>query len=287
MKPLPRTRPYLIAIAISLLLGGCNKSANEDNDQAGQRIAVINGKPVTSHQFNSLVREAAANTQGPLNLQTIGKKIIDQELAIQESMRLKLDRRPEILEKLELARREILAGAYADFIEQNIKPATFVEIQNYYQENPALFKNRKIYQLRVFRLPLILRENADFVATLKQTPMLQSLTEWLSKANVSYAVANEIRAAEQLPIASLDKLAAADKEQLVIFDTGLDITIYAVLNSVDAPLNSDEASARIEAYLNNNKVKTDLSVAIKKLESQSKVQLYGELSALMSKNDGD
>jgi hypothetical protein len=103
---------------------------------------------------------------------------------------------------------------------------------------------------------------------------------------VSYAVANEIRTAEQLPIASLGKLATAEKDQLVIFDTGLDITIYAVLNSVESPLNADQASARIENYLNNNKVRTELSTAIKKLESQSKIELYGEFSSLMSKKDG-
>ncbi len=286
MTPLLSNPLYLFVIATSLLFRGCHNTQNKQNDQTGQSIALINGKPVTSHQFNSLVRQAAANTQGPVNLHAIGQKIIDQELAIQESLRLKLDRRPEILEKLELARREILAGAYADLIEQNIKPATFVEIQNYYQANPALFETRKIYQLRVFRLPLVLRENADFVATLKQSPTPQSLTEWLSKANVSYAVANEIRTAEQLPIASLGKLATAEKDQLVIFDTGLDITIYAVLNSVESPLNADQASARIENYLNNNKVRTELSTAIKKLESQSKIELYGEFSSLMSKKDG-
>jgi EpsD family peptidyl-prolyl cis-trans isomerase len=170
MTPLLSNPLYLFVIATSLLFTGCDNSENKENDQTGQSIALINGKPVTSHQFNSLVRQAAANTQGPVNLHAIGQKIIDQELAIQESLRLKLDRRPEILEKLELARREILAGAYADLIEQNIKPATFVEIQNYYQANPALFETRKIYQLRVFRLPLVLRENADFVATLKQSP---------------------------------------------------------------------------------------------------------------------
>ena len=73
------------------------------------------------------------------------ERLIDQELAVQRAKELELDRDPRIVQALEAARRDVLARAFTDSIGDAAGKPAVEDIHKYYDANPALFKERRIY----------------------------------------------------------------------------------------------------------------------------------------------
>jgi EpsD family peptidyl-prolyl cis-trans isomerase len=80
------------------------------------------------------------------------ERLIDQQLAVQQADALKLDRDPRVVQQLEAAKREVLARAYADKVGESAAKPTPEEIKTYYDANPALFKERRIYSLQEIKI---------------------------------------------------------------------------------------------------------------------------------------
>ena len=80
-------------------------------------------------------------------------RLVDQELAVEKAIEKKLDRSPEVLLALENSRREILARAYVEQITAGVPKPTTEEAKKYYAENPALFAERRIYNIQEIVLP--------------------------------------------------------------------------------------------------------------------------------------
>jgi len=267
---------FILTLVALVMLSGCLEDQSD-----GQTIAKINDNYLTEHQFEALLANVTRGQQTPVTPQEVAAKLIDQELAIQSTLRLQLDRRPDVLQQLELAKREVLAGAYAEYIAQWINEPTLPEIERYYEENPFLFEERKVFQLNVMRLPLRLREDAEFVGFLKETSTIKDLKSWILNRNISFISRREIRTAEQLPIAALANLNANLNSGLSVFETDTDIVIYEVEAAVSAPLSITEASSSINAYMVNQRTKSELASALSSLKDESSIELYGKFSQLL------
>jgi EpsD family peptidyl-prolyl cis-trans isomerase len=120
--------------------------------QAGchQVAARVNSGDITVHQINFVlqqdrgVRPDQAEAAGKRVLETL----IDQELAVQKAVELKLDRDPQIVQALEAARREVLARAYRERVTQGSPRPSPDELRRFYDATPALFKERRVYSLQ-------------------------------------------------------------------------------------------------------------------------------------------
>ena len=138
LQPLP---------AAVLVLAACGGSRTRP---ASQTAAKVNKDEITVHQINFVLQQQRnlRPEQADAASKQILERLIDQQLAVQKADDLKLDRDPRVVQQLEAAHREILARAYLERVGEAATKPTPEEIKKYYDDKPALFKDRRIYSIQ-------------------------------------------------------------------------------------------------------------------------------------------
>ncbi len=73
-------------------------------------------------------------------------RLIDQELLVQQAVKLNLERTPEVTLSIGRERRQILAQSYLERVMATVSEPSEEEIAAYYNANPALYSERKEYR---------------------------------------------------------------------------------------------------------------------------------------------
>ena len=139
----------LAAVAAAVLLVGCGEKKDK---AASQTAAKVNKDEITVHQINFVLQQQ--RNLRPEQTDAASKQILDrlieQQLALQKADEQKIDRDPRVVQQLEAARREILARAYLDKVGEAAPKPTPEEIKKYYDDKPALFRERRVYSIQEF-----------------------------------------------------------------------------------------------------------------------------------------
>jgi len=92
---------------------------------AQAQVARVNGTAIPQSRADVLVRDAAAQGRpdSPELRDTIKRRLIESEMIAQEAVKLGLQKNAEIAARLELARQQVLVGAYVNEIAKR-SPAT-------------------------------------------------------------------------------------------------------------------------------------------------------------------
>ena len=141
-------RLSLIALVSSAaLLAACG---DKKEKTASQTAAKVGKAEITVHQINFVLQQQRniRPEQADAASKQILERLIDQELALQKADDLKIDRDPRVVQQLEAAKREIIARAYLEKVGEAAPKPTPEEIKKYYDEKPALFKERRIYSIQ-------------------------------------------------------------------------------------------------------------------------------------------
>jgi EpsD family peptidyl-prolyl cis-trans isomerase len=270
---------WAVAAAVAALAAGCSESQKEK--PATQTAAKVNKEEITVHQINGVLsqqrnlRPEQADEAG----RRVLERLIDQELAVQKAAELKLDRDPSVLQRLQASRREIIASAYADKLGEGAPRPSAVEIKKYYDEHPALFSQRKIYQLQELTIQA---EPAQVEALRPKLAAAKSLNDFIEhlKANNIKSSGNQVlRAAEQVPLAVLPQLAAMKDSSALINPTPTGATVLYLAASRSQPVELDRASRAIEQYLFNERKRTVIADDRKALRAGAKIEYVGAYAA--------
>ena len=110
----------------------------------------MNKEEITVSQINQVLAQQRAlpAAQAASAAGVALERLIDQELALQKASDQKLDREPRVMQQIEAARREIISRAYVEKIGEGAPKPTPAEVSAYYEKHPALFANRRIYNLQ-------------------------------------------------------------------------------------------------------------------------------------------
>jgi EpsD family peptidyl-prolyl cis-trans isomerase len=146
-RRLPQVGLVIALVAGAALLVGCG---DKKDKAASQTAAKVNKDEITVHQINFVLQQQRnlRPEQADAASRQVLERLIDQQLALQKGEDLKVDRDPRVVQQLEAARREILARAYLEKIGEAAARPTPEEIRKYYEEKPALFRERRIYSLQ-------------------------------------------------------------------------------------------------------------------------------------------
>jgi EpsD family peptidyl-prolyl cis-trans isomerase len=268
-----------LALAAAIALGGCGDG--KEKKAATQVAAKVNSSEISVHQINAVLAkapgippEAAARVR-----QEILDKLIDQQLIYDQAVEKRLDRNPEVMMAIEAAKREIVARAYLDQVIAALPKPTDEEIQKYYVANPDLFSRRRVYTLQEITVepkPEILDDLKQMAATGKS---LDDIANWLKEKGVRFQAGGGTRAAEQIPLELLPKLALIKDGQTGVIEGTQSILVVRIASSQAVPVDEADAKPRVQQFLYNQRVQQAASDEIKKLKASAKIERQGEFAS--------
>jgi EpsD family peptidyl-prolyl cis-trans isomerase len=275
--------PLLQAVLVSSLAMGLAACGNkEDKKVATQVAAKVGSEEISVHQINQVLSRANTAGASPQAAQAMSRevleKLIDQQLAVEQSTEDKLHRSPEVVAQIEAARRDILARAYMQKIAGTVAKPTAVEVKKYYTEHPQLFSERRIFNVQeivVATAPGLAEQLRSFAASGK--PILD-VANWLKAKNIKFDGGSATRAAEQIPLERLAQIHALKDGQSLVLESPQTITLLRVASSQSSPVAEAAAVPRIEQFLTNQRASAAVAAKIKELRAATKVTYMGEFA---------
>lgn len=267
-----------IALAVSLTACGDKK----DKDKPATQTAVkVNKEEITVHQINAVLQQQRGLK--PEQAEEAGRRalerLIDQELAVQKSAELKVDRDPRVVQALEAARREIIARAYVVKIGEGATKPTPAEIKAYYDANPALFKDRRVYQLQELTIEAAPEQIETLRAKLQAAKNIGEFVEYLKASNIKYVANQAVRAAEQLPMVALPALAKMKDGQAMFNTTPTGAQVLVLAGSRAQAVDEERAGKAIEQFLLNERKRKIVADDLKALRGAARIAYAGKYAA--------
>jgi EpsD family peptidyl-prolyl cis-trans isomerase len=272
-------RHWIAAVAVVTLLAACGDN-NTAEKPATQTAAKVNKEEITVHQINAVLaqqRNLRPEQADAASFQAL-QRLVDQELAVQKAAELKLDRDPQVMQRIEAARREIIARAYAEKISEGVTRPTAEEIAKFYDDSPALFKERRVYQLQEFAIEASPEQQDDVRARIASSKNASDLAEKLKAANLKFVGNQASRSAEQLPMAAVAELAKLKVGESVVRAGPKGLTVVYVVAAASQPVTLDRASKAIEQYLLNERKRKLLGDDIKALRASASIVYVGKFA---------
>ena len=266
-----------VTVALTLALSGCG---DKKKDKASQTAAKVNKEEITVHQINFVMQQQRGlkPEQADAASRQILERLIDQELAIQKADELKLDRDPRVVQQLEAAKREIVARAYIERMGEAAAKPTTEEIQKYYDDKPALFKERRIYNLQEIAIEAK-PEQLDALRTqLQSAKSANDFVEYLKANDFRFNGNQAVRSAEQLPLNMLDAFAKMKDGQAMLLPAPNGAQVVILAGSRMAPVTADQARPAIEQFLLNERKRQIVEKDRKDMRAAAKIEYVGKFA---------
>lgn len=271
-------RRLLIALIGTIVVAGCG-GKGDDQKHGGQTAAKVNGEEIGVQQVNFVAAQIgkipAEQAQAASN--QILASLIDKELLRQKAVAAKLDRTPEVEQALDAAKREILSKAYLEDKLKSVAAPSDTEIQDYFKAHPELFSERRIYRLQEIAI-----QAGDRVPQVKQqieaSKDLDTLVAWLKQQNIPASGGSSVKAAEQLPLEMLPRLAKLKDGQSLLFDGRGRVTLIVLAGSQAQPVDLEKAKPAIVQFLTNNKRQGVAKTEVEALRKDARIVYMGNFA---------
>lgn len=277
-KRLINTRVSLLAaVSAAVLLAACG---GDKGDKASQTAAKVNKEEITVHQINFVLQRQPGlkPEQAEAASRQVLERLIDQELAVQKAQEQKLDRDPRVVQQIEAAKREIIARAYVERVGESVAKPTNDEIAKYYNEKPALFKDRRIYSLQELQIEAKPEQFEVLRAKLGAAKNLNEFVDFLKANDFRFSGNQAVRAAEQLPLSSLDGISRMKDGDSMVSPAANGINVLFLVGSRSQPVDEARARPAIEAFLLNQRKAEVVQKDIKALRDGSKIEYVGKFA---------
>ena len=267
----------LAVVAATVVLAGCG---DKKDKAASQTAAKVNKDEITVHQINFVLQQQRGlrPEQADEASRQILQRLIDQQLALQKGDDLKIDRDPRVVQQLEAARREILARAYLEKVgEAAPKPAP-EEIKKYYDEKPALFSERRVYNIQEIAIEAKPERFAELREKLAGSKDINTFLEYLKASDIRFSGNQAVRAAEQLPLQSLEAFAKMKDGQAMMVPAQNGLQVVLLAGSRSQPVNEEQARPAIEQFLLNDRKRKLVEDDLKAMRAAAKIEYVGKFA---------
>ena len=268
----------LVALAAAAaLLAGCGDKKEKG---ASQTAAKVNKAEVTVHQINFVLQQQRGlrPEQADAASKQILERLIDQELALQKADDLKIDRDPRVVQQLEAAKREIIARAYLDKVGEAAAKPTPEEIKKYYDEKPALFKERRIYSIQEIGIEAKPEQVPALRDKLTAAKNINEFVEFLKANDYKFSGNQAVRAAEQLPMAGLEAFAKMQDGQAILNQGPNGVQVVVLAGSRSQPVAEEQARPAIEQFLLNERKRKLIEDDVKAMRTAAKIEYVGKFA---------
>ena len=272
-----RLAAVVVAVGVALL-AGCNR--NKDKP-ATQTAAKVNKEEITVHQINFLLstQRAIPAAQAASASRQVLERLIDQELALQKASDQKIDREPRVVQQVEAARREIIARAYLEKVGEGAPKPKPAEIEAYYQAHPALFAQRRVYSLQEVNIDAPPEQVESLKKVLVGSKSFVDFVAYLKANSIRFTGGEAVRAAEQLPLASVDQFGKMKDGQAIFNVRPGGAQVINLAASRSEPVTLERARPAIEQFLRNERKRKLIADDMAALRSAAKIEYVGDFAA--------
>ena len=267
-----------VALALTAVLAGCGEKKDKPVLQTAARI---NKEEITVSQINQVLSQqrGIAAAQAASAAAVALERLIDQELAVQKASDQKLDREPRVMQQIEAARREIIARAYLEKIGEGVPKPTPDEVKAYYEKHPALFANRRIYNLQEVDIEVPPDKTDALKAALTSAKTFTVFLEYLKTNGFKFQGTEGVRTAEQLPLSSVEQFAKIKDGQAVFVPRPNGARVIHLVGSRSQPVDLKTATPAIEQYLLNDRKRKLIADDLRALRGAAKIEYVGDYAA--------
>ena len=261
----------LLCVLVAAALTGCSK----ETAAPSQVVARVNADEISVHQLNFALGQMPRKTISSGEREALVEKMIDRQLLQQQALSQKLDRRPEVMARLEESRLDILAAAYAEELSGRTQAPGEDAAARYFSEHPALFAERRIYRLREISIPEDSKPDAPTIAQVEarlgRKENLAELIAWLRSQPGVFYDQQAIRPAEELPLEAADRLLGLKRGDTLALRLPGALVIYEVQSFEAAPLTWKTAGPSLKTFLKNRQASAAVKEELIRLRSAAKI----------------
>lgn len=266
-------------VLLALSLAACD--GPEAGRSSGQVAARVDDQEITVHQINAALARAANRALGSAQQASLAalERLIDQELLIAQAAEQKVDRDPEVMQAIDIARREIVSRAYLERVTSPAARPAAEAVAAFYRDNPHLFAKRRIYALQELSIQAPSERLAEIRAAAERAESIAAIGEWLRRERIAFSPAGGIKPAEDVPVELLQRLAQMRDGDRAVIDTAGGLQVVLLSGSREQPL--DEAAARplIERFLTNQEKIRLAQEELRRLRGQARLEYLGEFAS--------
>lgn len=264
-------------VATALLGAGCG---DKKERTSGRVAATVDKHEITVEQVDLVLQQQRGLRAEQLDAASrqILERLIDQELAVDKASKLELDRDPRVMRQIEAARRDVLARVYAERVGEAAPGPTPEQIHAYYEGKPALFAQRRIYTLQEFAIEAAPEQVPMLRDRLSASNNIGEFVEFLRANGVRFAANQVVRAAEQLPLPSLDAIARLADGQAIVTQLPRGLQVLVLAASSLQPVSEEQARPAIEAFLLNERRRKLIDDDSKVLRAAAKIEYMGKFA---------
>jgi EpsD family peptidyl-prolyl cis-trans isomerase len=267
-----------VLLALALTLAACGE---KKQDRAAATLAArVNKGEVSLNQIN-LVLQQQRNLrpdQADAASRQILERLIDQTLAVQKAEDMGLDRDPRVQQQLDAARRDVLARAYVDKLGEGTPRPTEDDLRRFYQERPALFRERKVYLLQELLIEATPEQVAGLRDKLAGASDFAALTEVLKAGELRYTSNQTVRGPENLPPAVLERVQRMKDGQASVHAVPSGLQVLALLGTRSQPVDEEAARPAIERLLLAERRRARVDEELKALRASARVEYLGHFA---------
>lgn len=270
-----RLRPLTMAtLALALSLTACHKKEGA----ASQTAAKVNKEEITVHQINYVLRHQPGLRPEQVDAasQQVLERLINEELAVQKAEDLNLDRDPGVEEQLQAAKREILARAYMQRVAAAVAKPTAQDARKFYDEHPALFKDRHVYDLHEVLVQATPEQIAAMRPRLTESKTIGEFTDYLTTQGIKFADSEAIRSSDQVPPQVAESLAKMNVGDSAISAGPKGARVIFVSAARAEPVSFEQAQGRIEQELMAQRQRELVGSDLKNLRATAKIEYVGK-----------
>lgn len=273
-------RPAAVSTLVLLFLAGCGKA-----DQSPQVAARVNTDEIPISQVTSAV--ARLPETPPERVEKARREaldmLVDQQLAAQMALKQGLEHDPEVMSKVDAARREILAHSYLKRVVAALPAPTDDEIRHYYEEHPLLYAQRRYYVLREIAMPLKAAPVEELRA-LAGKASIEQIAAWLRAQGVTYSASASQRAAEDIPAEVLDTVSRMRRGTTAVAATPGGVFVVHLVESRDAPFSGEMAAPRIRSLIADERARVAVVRDIAQIRESARIEYRNEFADAGSQN---
>ena len=264
-------------LVVAAALAGCGNAADPT-----QVVAKVGADEITELQVNqALERQPGVK---PDQLDAARRKLVSglvqEEIVLQKARELKIDRDPRVVQMVEALKRDVLARAYLDRIAEGATKPSPKELQAYFDANPMLFKQRRLYTIQEFSVKVSDGQKAGIEAQLAALTSPAELEAYLKAQQIPSRSERTTAAAESLPLPVLQRIGALKPGQGLSVASNDGIRILLLLGTQDSPVTEEQARSSINVFLMNQRKRQVIESELAALRTSAKVEYFGKYADL-------